>query len=68
MMCLCNNYLGNQLTAYLRFMVCILYIRVAKSAIKCVHMADARDTFHAVKNMSILCLWDIQLQLLTGME
>ena len=24
-------------------------------------MADARDTFHAVKSMSILCLWDIQL-------
>ena len=42
-------------------MVCILYIRVAKSAIKCAHMADARDTFHAVKSMSILCLWGIQL-------
>ena len=25
------------------------------------HMADARDTFHEVKSMSILCLWDIQL-------
>ena len=25
------------------------------------YMADARDTFHAVKSMSILCLWDIQL-------
>ena len=24
-------------------------------------MADARDTFHAVKSMSILCLWDIHL-------
>ena len=24
-------------------------------------MADARDTFHAVKSMSILRLWDIQL-------
>ena len=42
-------------------MVCILYIRVTKSAIKCAHMADARDTFHSVKSMSILCLWDIQL-------
>ena len=42
-------------------MVCILYIRVTKSAIKCAHMADARDTFHAVKSMSVLCLWDIQL-------
>ena len=61
MMCLRNNHLGNQLTTYLRFMVCILYIRVTKSAIKCAHMADARDTFHAVKSMSILCLWDIQL-------
>ena len=60
-MCLRNNHLGNQLTAYLQFMVCILYIRVTKSAIKCSHMADARDTFHAVKSMSILCLWDIQL-------
>ena len=61
MMCLRNNHLGNQLTAYLRFMVCIVYIRVEKSAIKCAHMADAQDTFHAVKSMSILCLWDIQL-------
>ena len=60
-MCLRNNHLGNQLTAYLRFMVCILYIRVTKSAIKCAHMADARDTFHVVKSMSILCLWVIQL-------
>ena len=42
-------------------MYSILYIRVTKSAIKCAHMADARDTFHAVKSMSILCLWDIQL-------
>ena len=32
-----------------------------KSAIKCMHMADARDTFHAVKSMPILYLWDIQL-------
>ena len=55
------NHLGNQLTAYLWFMVCILYIRITRSAIKCAHMADARDTFHAVKSMSILCLWDIQL-------
>ena len=61
MMCLRNNHLGNQLTAYLRFMVCILYIQVTKSAIKCARMADARDTFHAVKSMSILCLLDIQL-------
>ena len=42
-------------------MVCILYIRVTKSVIKCSHMADARDIFQAVKSMSILCLWDIQL-------
>ena len=26
-----------------------------------IYMADAQDTFHAVKSMSILCLWDIQL-------
>ena len=61
MMCLRYNHLGNQLTAYLRFMLRILYIRVTKSAIKCAHVAEARDTFHAVKSMSILCLWDIQL-------
>ena len=61
MMCLRNNHLGNQLIVYLRFMVCILYIRVTKSAIKYAHMADTQDTFHAVKSKSILYLWDIQL-------
>ena len=64
-MCLLNNHLGNQLNAYLRFMVCILYMHTLHSSNeernKCAHMADAWDTFHAVKSMSILCLWDIQL-------
>ena len=55
-MCLRNNHLGNQLTAYLWFMVCILYIRVTKSSIKCVHMADARDIFHGQKHVHTLLM------------
>ena len=58
-MCLCNNHLGNQLMAYLRFMVCTLqlskrlrveYSRKDDSSLLCIvleiDIAALRSTFH----------------------